>query len=171
MGENRLFARRAVAVLLVVMALFFAGCTNNDVAPLFVERAATGTAKAAAATTVPVATVAQTTPVLTIHATTPVPTPSPTKLPTAIATATVAATLKPSNTTAMSTPITPALTPTAVPTEGSADLELVWISASGSKYHRINNCGNMNPDKATQLTFTQAKDKGLEPCKNCKPPS
>ena len=26
--------------------------------------------------------------------------------------------------------------------------QLVWISATGSKYHSINDCGNMNPKKA-----------------------
>lgn len=47
------------------------------------------------------------------------------------------------------------------------DSELVWISATGSKYHSINNCGSMNPDKATQITRKQAEDMGYSACKLC----
>ena len=45
----------------------------------------------------------------------------------------------------------------------------VWLSATGKKYHRINNCGNMNPKKARKVTLAQAK-KSYKPCSNCKPP-
>ncbi len=45
--------------------------------------------------------------------------------------------------------------------------EQVWVSATGSKYHKIPDCGNMNPDKARQMTRSQAEAKGLEPCKKC----
>ena len=44
---------------------------------------------------------------------------------------------------------------------------LVWKSATGSKYHSINNCGNMNPDKATQITEEQAISEGLGKCSKC----
>lgn len=44
--------------------------------------------------------------------------------------------------------------------------ELVWISATGSKYHKVNNCGNMNPNKATQMSLQNAAGK-YEPCKKC----
>lgn len=44
---------------------------------------------------------------------------------------------------------------------------LVWKSATGSKYHSINNCGNMNPDKATQITEEQAINEGLGKCSKC----
>ncbi len=44
---------------------------------------------------------------------------------------------------------------------------LVWKSATGSKYHSINNCGNMNPDKATQITEEQAINGGLGKCSKC----
>ena len=47
------------------------------------------------------------------------------------------------------------------------DSELVWISATGSKYHSINNCGSMNPDKATQITRKQAEEMGYSACKLC----
>ena len=43
----------------------------------------------------------------------------------------------------------------------------VWVSATGSKYHRRNNCGTMNPDTATQMSRSEAEAKGLTPCKKC----
>lgn len=43
----------------------------------------------------------------------------------------------------------------------------VWISATGEKYHRIPNCGRMNPDKATQMSRDQAEAAGYEACKKC----
>ena len=55
--------------------------------------------------------------------------------------------------------------------EDSADTEsqeeLVWISATGSKYHSIPDCGNMNPDKAYQEPLSQAEAQGYEACKKC----
>ena len=45
--------------------------------------------------------------------------------------------------------------------------DMVWISATGSKYHRIPNCGNMNPDNATEMTRAQAEAAGYEACKKC----
>lgn len=45
--------------------------------------------------------------------------------------------------------------------------DMVWISATGSKYHRINNCGRMNPDAAKQVTREEAVSMGLDPCKKC----
>ena len=45
--------------------------------------------------------------------------------------------------------------------------DMVWISATGSKYHRINNCGRMNPDNAKQVTREQAVSMGMEACKKC----
>ena len=44
---------------------------------------------------------------------------------------------------------------------------MVWISAAGSKYHSIPDCGNMNPNKATQETESQALSQGYEACKKC----
>ena len=46
---------------------------------------------------------------------------------------------------------------------------MVWISATGKKYHKINNCGNMNPKRARKITLAQAK-KSYKPCSNCRPP-
>ncbi len=45
--------------------------------------------------------------------------------------------------------------------------EMVWLSATGEKYHSINNCGRMNPDKARQVTLEDAKNQGFEPCSKC----
>ena len=45
--------------------------------------------------------------------------------------------------------------------------EMVWISATGSKYHSIPDCGNMNPDKAHQEPISQAEAEGYEACKKC----
>lgn len=44
---------------------------------------------------------------------------------------------------------------------------MVWVSETGSKYHRINNCGRMNPNKAVQMSQSDAEARGLEPCKKC----
>ena len=43
----------------------------------------------------------------------------------------------------------------------------VWISATGTKYHIINNCGNMNPNKATRITKTEAQSRGFGACSKC----
>lgn len=50
---------------------------------------------------------------------------------------------------------------------GDTSTEQVWVSATGSKYHRINNCGRMNPNNARQETRAQAEAEGLEPCSKC----
>lgn len=55
----------------------------------------------------------------------------------------------------------PPVTP-AEPQQG-----MVWISATGSKYHTIPNCGRMNPNKASQVTVSEAQSMGLEPCQKC----
>jgi len=95
---------------------------------------------------------------------TPAPTPSPTPQPTPRPT--------PSPTPAPTPSPTPAPTPSPTPqpkeTPG-AEAIMVWLSATGSKYHSINNCGNMNPDKARQVTLEDAKQ-NYEPCGRCNPP-
>ncbi|MDE5780186.1 MAG: hypothetical protein K2I03_01730 [Lachnospiraceae bacterium] len=45
--------------------------------------------------------------------------------------------------------------------------QLVWITATGSKYHSINNCGNTNPNNAYQMSLSDAQTAGYEPCKRC----
>ncbi len=44
---------------------------------------------------------------------------------------------------------------------------VVWLPATGEKYHRIPNCGNMNPDRATQVSYAEAVQRGYQPCQNC----
>ena len=44
---------------------------------------------------------------------------------------------------------------------------LVWLSATGTKFHRKNNCGTMNPDKARQVTAENAVNKGFDACERC----
>lgn len=43
----------------------------------------------------------------------------------------------------------------------------VWLSATGSKYHSYDHCGNMNPKKATKVTLEKAKSLGKTACSNC----
>ena len=43
----------------------------------------------------------------------------------------------------------------------------VWLPATGKKYHRIPNCGNMNPNRARKVTLSQAKQRGYTACKKC----
>lgn len=50
---------------------------------------------------------------------------------------------------------------------GGSGSVMVWKSATGSKYHSNNHCGNMNPDNATQITEEEAIREGLGKCKNC----
>lgn len=44
--------------------------------------------------------------------------------------------------------------------------EMVWITATGKKYHRTNDCGNTNPANARQITLEEAQ-RNYEPCKKC----
>lgn len=50
--------------------------------------------------------------------------------------------------------------PAAVPQE-------VWLSATGSKYHRINNCGKMDPKRAIKVTLEEAQSRGKKACSKC----
>lgn len=43
---------------------------------------------------------------------------------------------------------------------------MVWLSASGSKYHSKNNCGRMNPNTARQIPLSEAQN-SYEPCDKC----
>lgn len=43
----------------------------------------------------------------------------------------------------------------------------VWLSQTGSKYHSIPDCGNMNPNMARQVTLDYAQSHGYEACKRC----
>ena len=72
------------------------------------------------------------------------------------------------STEAVSQPETqPAVEQTPIVTQDTGQENIVWVSETGSKYHRINNCGRMNPDKAVQMSQSDAEARGLEPCKKC----
>lgn len=44
---------------------------------------------------------------------------------------------------------------------------MVWLSATGDKYHSINNCGRMNPNNATQVSQSDAEARGYGRCSKC----
>ena len=56
---------------------------------------------------------------------------------------------------------------TEAPQTSESSDEMVWLSATGSNYHSINNCGKMNPDKATQVSESEAINMGLGKCSKC----
>lgn len=53
------------------------------------------------------------------------------------------------------------------PTPAPVQDVMVWKTKSGKKYHSINNCGNTDSSKATQITKAQAEAAGLGPCSKC----
>lgn len=58
----------------------------------------------------------------------------------------------------------------AAPAESVAPAEstlTVWLSATGSKYHNKPDCGRMNPDKARQISRSEAISSGYEACSKC----
>lgn len=60
--------------------------------------------------------------------------------------------------------------PTAEPTpdtSSESETTMVWLSATGEKYHSIPNCGRMNPDKARQVTLSDAIAQGYDACSKC----
>lgn len=44
---------------------------------------------------------------------------------------------------------------------------LVWLSATGSKYHSIPDCGPMNPNNARQVSQASAESGGFGRCSKC----
>lgn len=44
---------------------------------------------------------------------------------------------------------------------------MVWIPQSGSKYHNKPDCGNMDPNTATQITKSEAEARSYTPCGRC----
>lgn len=53
------------------------------------------------------------------------------------------------------------------PQASSGGETMVWLSESGSKYHSINNCGRMNPNKARQVSQSSAEASGYGRCSKC----
>ena len=45
--------------------------------------------------------------------------------------------------------------------------EMVWVSKTGKCYHKINNCGNMDPKNAHKVGKNEAEDVGLKKCSKC----
>ena len=58
-------------------------------------------------------------------------------------------------------------TTTATSTSGLQASDTVWLSATGSKFHKIPNCGKMNPSKARAVTYGEALRQGYEQCDKC----
>ncbi|MCL2565107.1 MAG: copper amine oxidase N-terminal domain-containing protein [Defluviitaleaceae bacterium] len=62
----------------------------------------------------------------------------------------------------------PQTTPTPTPSLGVDLTRTVWIAGTGGTiYHSVNNCGNMNPNRATSITRQQAHARGLRACLRC----
>ena len=59
----------------------------------------------------------------------------------------------------------PEQTPSPNPEPGIIDY--VWLSETGKKYHKIPNCGKMNPDKARRISLQDAINRGYPKCNNC----
>ncbi len=108
-------------------------------------------------------------------ASTPTPSPTfaatPTVAPTSTPTPTVAPTSIPSPTELPTPTVAPTSTPTPTiaptPTERPIEDVMVWLPATGEKYHNKNNCGRMNPSKARQVTKSEAERLGYDPCSKC----
>ncbi|MDR0929343.1 MAG: hypothetical protein LBM74_06475 [Oscillospiraceae bacterium] len=66
-----------------------------------------------------------------------------------------------------SPPAPPTAPPTASPPPDPATF-VVYVSASGTKYHDSATCSNMKTPRA--LTLLEAVAEGYEPCARCKPP-
>ena len=52
-------------------------------------------------------------------------------------------------------------------TDTSRREQLVWLSETGEKYHNIPDCGRMNPNKARQVTQSEAEKAGYGACSKC----
>lgn len=65
------------------------------------------------------------------------------------------------------TQTTTATTNSTAVTNNQNNSQVCYLSATGSKYHRINNCGRMNPNKATQTTVSNAEAQGYGKCSKC----
>lgn len=45
--------------------------------------------------------------------------------------------------------------------------EEVYITATGKKYHKINNCGKTNPNNTSKMNRKEAEEQGYDSCSNC----
>lgn len=55
----------------------------------------------------------------------------------------------------------------AASVEEAPQTGMVWLSATGEKYHSIPNCGRMDPSKARQVTEADAIAQGYDACSKC----
>lgn len=106
-------------------------------------------------------------PTLTVTATpTPVPiitsTPKPVVTNTPWPTQIITSTPKPTQIVTATPRPTQTITNTPTPAPS-----YVWLSATGEKYHKISNCGRMDPAKATLVTLSEAVKRGYPPCDKC----
>ncbi|EPB8158869.1 hypothetical protein ACRTAC_000431 [Clostridium perfringens] len=44
---------------------------------------------------------------------------------------------------------------------------MVYITATGKKYHRKNNCGKTNPARTSYIPLSEAESMGYSPCSKC----
>lgn len=51
--------------------------------------------------------------------------------------------------------------------EQAAQQQMVWISATGSKYHSVPDCGRMDPDNAYLMSLSDAQANGYDRCSKC----
>lgn len=61
----------------------------------------------------------------------------------------------------------PAKSTVSAPADTTPKTQTVWLSATGSKYHSRNNCGNMNPSRARRISLQDARAQGYAACKKC----
>lgn len=54
-----------------------------------------------------------------------------------------------------------------MPAPSDSQGTMVWLSETGSKYHSIPDCGRMNPDKAWQVSESEAEAEGYGRCSKC----
>lgn len=58
----------------------------------------------------------------------------------------------------------PVITNTPTPAQPQ---DYVWLPATGEKYHKISNCGRMNPAKARRVSLQEALQLKYSPCDKC----
>lgn len=56
---------------------------------------------------------------------------------------------------------TPQVTAAPQDTSSTSNEEMVWITATGSKYHNKNNCGTTDPSKASEISRAEAESRGM----------
>ena len=165
--------RKILAVLLMmVLSMACVACEMEEAVETGSSNAVVSmeneVAKAEAPSTpMPSPTVAPTATEIPTNSPTPMVVPSPTELPTSTQSPTLVPTSTPTPTVIPSPTELPTPTIAPTPTERPTVDVMVWLPATGEKYHSKNNCGRMNPSKARQVTKSEAERRGYEPCSKC----